>query len=335
MKFKELVEFTAKNIGVLVAEDSRPQRKFIVNLLKKLKIGKIYEAENGKEAIEVFTNHKREVHLAVLDWIMPKASGLEVCEKIREEMTDHYVYIIFLSAVEDRDKIAEALQKGADDFITKPFYEKEFLARVRAGLRIIALEEALNRMNKTLRRLAVMDELTGTLNRRALIDSLRRELIRADREGKFFSLLMIDVDHFKKINDTFGHQVGDRVLRELAKLLKTNCRKYDIIGRYGGEEFVVAFSTDFPLKAFLVGERIRKAVENHRFTDNLKVTISVGAVSEKVSLKGKHPMKVLEQIIKKADTALYSAKESGRNRVIYAGELTNEGSDSAVKAETR
>ena len=311
---------------ILIVEDDTITRLLLKRTLEKEGF-KVILAENGKEGLKVFEENQKDIFLMITDWLMPEMDGLEMCQKIRRMKIDHYVYIIFLSAREKKQDIVTGLRAGADDYLTKPFSHEELIARVNVGLRIIKLEQKLKEANRQLEILATTDMLTGILNRRALWQRLIEELERCVRKKTSLCLFMADLDHFKKINDTYGHLVGDRVLQEAVKRLKRNLRPYDIIGRYGGEEFVIGIS-EMCYRQIMksIGERLRKSVaDTPMIIDDveLKVTISIGGTMAKPK-QGYNIEAYLEKILKKADDALYEAKQKGRNRVIIAGE-NNEG----------
>ncbi len=322
LKIEELIKKISKEIIILVAEDDNFIRRIIAKILKKWNL-KVIEAKDGKEAWEKFKENYKNIGIVLLDWIMPEMDGLKVCQLIRKFDMEHYVYVIFLSSIEEKEKIAECLEVGADDYIIKPIHEKEFLARIKSALRIIALERELTEANQKLEKLATFDELTGALNRRALYEELKKNAYRALREGKNLYILMVDIDHFKKVNDTYGHQIGDEVLKEVVKRFKLLLRPYDIIGRYGGEEFLIAFINEKETNAVEVAERLRKIIAKTPFQISkdicLFITISLGVSvfkPTKVNPNEKEIISQLEEAIKLADKALYEAKNQGRNKVI-------------------
>ena len=317
-KIQELIKEISKEVMILVAEDNNFIRKIVVRMLKKWNL-KVVEAKDGKEAWEKFKENYENIGVVILDWVMPEMDGLEVCRLIRKTNVGHYVYVIFLSAVEEKEKIAQCLEVGADDYIIKPVHEKEFLARITAGLRIIALEKLLLEANEKLERLATIDELTGILNRRAPFEELKKSMYRALREGKELYIIMLDIDHFKRINDTYGHQVGDKVLQELAKRIKNQLRPYDVIGRYGGEEFLVVLLENNEKTSIGIAERMRLCISEKPFViENLElnITISLGVTSFKPTKEIDIDM-ILIDLLKQVDAALYEAKNKGRNCVVY------------------
>jgi two-component system chemotaxis response regulator CheY len=322
---KKLVTELPQKITVLVAEDSLYIRKLIVRLLKQYGFTDVVEVENGKQAWEYFQKNKQRICLLILDWIMPEMDGLEVCRLIRNTNVEHYVYIIFLSVIKEKEEIARCLEAGADDYILKPIHAKEFYARITVGLRIIALEKMLQKTNRRLKKLATMDKLTDLFNRRALFRALEKDLYRAIREQKSFHNIMLDIDYFKKVNDTYGHQVGDAVLKELAQRLRNISRPYDVIGRYGGEEFLIGFINGDGKVAVEFAERLRESISQQPFIiGNLRlpITISLGVASfqpaGKINKTKIHEL--LGELIKKTDDALYEAKRQGRNRVVVDGD---------------
>jgi len=252
--------------------------------------------------------------LLIVDWMMPVMSGLELCKKIKEAETSHYVYIIFLSAKGEKKDIVRGLKAGADDYLTKPFDKEELFSRINVGLRIIRLEQALKAANQKLYLLATLDGLTKILNRRELLNRLKEELSRASRKGTTFYLFMLDIDRFKKVNDEYGHEAGDRVLIEVVDRIKSRLRSYDVFGRYGGEEFLIGISEADKGIAREIAERLRRCICEKPFNiggRDLTVSISIGLAEVKPSRNID-----LEAAIRKADTALYKAKQQGRNRVV-------------------
>ncbi len=295
---------------VLIVEDDPVSRLILRRTLEKGGF-EVLEATDGLQGWELFRRHDDEIHLAVVDWMMPEMDGVEFCQKVRSSGSDHYVYIILLSAKQEKEDIVTGLEAGADDYIVKPFEPAELLSRIRVGMRIISLEQRL-------KELATTDPLTKVLNRRAILERLREELDCAQREGHGVGVILLDIDHFKAVNDRYGHLAGDRVLVETAERLEGALRKYDALGRYGGEEFLVVVSHP---KGHTqeIAERLRLKVAERPYPlqeGDLHLTISVGA-TEIVPLAFEGTERLLEEALKRADNALYEAKRKGRNRVIF------------------
>jgi diguanylate cyclase (GGDEF)-like protein len=252
--------------------------------------------------------------MAILDWMMPRMNGPEVCRKLRELRNRPYVYVVLLTAMNDTDDIVAGLEAGADDYLTKPFQPRELLAHLRTGRRILDLEEQLTAARRTVEYEATHDHLTGVWNRSAIIESLKREMARGRREGKPVGVAMADIDHFKQVNDAFGHLVGDAVLREAAERFRAALRLYDGIGRYGGEEFMVVMPGCDLANAQKVAERLRQDLCQtplRAFQGGLRITISIGVTSV-----GDIRHVDVEPVIKTADDALYEAKRAGRDCVV-------------------
>jgi diguanylate cyclase (GGDEF)-like protein len=247
----------------------------------------------------------------VLDWMMPYVDGVEVCRAVRKLAREPYVYIILLTARGRQEEIVEGLEAGADDYITKPFDLDELKARLRAGRRILDLQEQLVSTREQLRIQATHDSLTGLLNRFAIVEALGREVTRSAREGTRAAVIMADLDHFKQVNDTYGHAAGDAVLRESARRMLSSIRAYDSIGRYGGEEFLIIAPGCGVNEATLQAERLRASVSAAAIDaagSPVLMTMSVGVTA---GCDGKQA----DDLLRAADEALYQAKDAGRNRV--------------------
>ncbi len=254
---------------------------------------------------------KESPSLLILDWDMPGISGTEICKSVRELKIEPSPYIILLTAKDNVEDIAEGLDSGADDYITKPFFPHELNARLKAGVRVLKLQEQLMDSRDRLEVEATHDFLTGIFNRRAIIESLQTEIDRSYRESKSLSIALFDLDNFKAINDTYGHLAGDEILCETTKKINSAMRPYDSFGRYGGEEFLLVLpNCDFD-NAKHISERIRKLISDNSIETTegmIKVTISVGVCV----LRGGKQFDV-DSIIKVADESLYKAKDNGRN----------------------
>jgi diguanylate cyclase (GGDEF)-like protein len=296
---------------VLIADDERIMRTLLRSALQ----GWGYEvvvAENGDQAWAALSGEDAPT-LAVLDWIMPPGmTGPEVCRKVRELGREPYTYILLLTSKNTTSETVEGMEAGADDYVVKPFHNHELQVRLRAGKRIIDLQTELLEAREELRDRANKDLLTMLPNRSAIQDLLEQELSRCHREGRTVGVILLDLDHFKRINDTLGHLAGDTVLRETATRFRANMRTYDRIGRYGGEEFLVVLPNCDLEQATHQAERLRsKLAQPPVFVDGnqLSVTASFGVtVSDGCE---RSP----EVLIRVADEALYRAKANGRNCV--------------------
>jgi two-component system cell cycle response regulator len=249
--------------------------------------------------------------LIVLDWSMPKVDGLQVCRTVRDLITDRYVYIILVTSHDSEDSVVAGFDAGADDYVTKPFNNRELQARVRSGARIVQLQHQLIAAREQLREKAMHDPLTGLLTRGAFFEIHERELLRARRTDTPMSLIMADLDHFKQINDRYGHLAGDDVLREAARRLSATLRRSDAMGRYGGEEFIALATGCRLADALPLAERFRQSINAAPFETSagtLRVTTSVGVAST-------DDVGDAARLLKAADDALYRAKAGGRNRV--------------------
>src|ERR1051326_2475504 len=238
-------------------------------------------ATDGMEALRILNDPDRP-RLVVLDWEMPRLDGLGVCQAIRRGLQEPYVYVLLLTSNDREEEIIAGLDAGADDYRTKPCDLGELQARLRAAMRILKLQDQLVSAREASREQAMRDPLTGLLNRGAVLDALQQECSRTDRIGGSFGVIMVDVDHFKAINDTYGHLVGDGVLREVSTRLRGSLRTYDSIGRYGGEEFLVIAPGCGAASAQELAERLRRAVGDTaiRYSGrSLPVTISLGVAS--------------------------------------------------------
>ena len=247
------------------------------------------------------------------DWIMPEMDGLELCHRTREIQTTGYIYFIMLTSRMEKKDIIKGLEAGADDYLTKPFNQEELRCRLKIGERIVNLE-------RRILELANMDSLTGVLNRRAFMERFQIEIQRCTRECVPISLILADIDHFKRVNDQYGHQVGDMALQKLPEQLSASSRPYDFVGRYGGEEFVVCLPGVDCQQAGLAAERMRRLVEALSLTlpastDGFSISASFGVASLHIGSE-EYP----EPLIGRADCAMYKAKHEGRNRVCLATE---------------
>ena len=295
---------------ILIIEDELIFRRMVKKYL--LEAGyEIVEAEDGLSAWELF--QKEPFQLVITDWMMPGLDGPALVQKIRTSGQKSYTYIIMLTAMDDKDNIVLGLESGADEYLTKPFNSRELIARVASGMRILRLEEELMQARIQMEALAMHDGLTGLLNRRAIDEYSEAEFNMADRKKQAMSVILLDIDHFKNVNDRFGHKFGDVVLRQVAQTLKEDLRNYDRVGRWGGEEFLLILPGTELRDAVTVAERLRSktaavqtSLENG---ETFSIHISLGIACTTGQFQS------LAKLIDAADQALYQAKQSGRNRV--------------------
>ncbi len=299
---------------ILLAEENPVSRSLVEKILRKAG-HEVEPVENGRKALELFK--ERFFPIVLTDWMMPEMDGLELCRAIRKDMSKGYVYIILLTTKYSKGDIVSGLGAGADDYLTKPLNYAELIARINTGMRILQLERSLRKANEEIKTLSITDSLTGIYNRLYLTEHLPREIKRARRYEHHLSVLLCDLDHFKRINDTFGHQIGDQVLKYFADYIRASIRdNIDWVARYGGEEFIIVVpETDFN-GACVMAERLRLGISKKLIETEekaIRITASIGVTgfdadtsSEKVSP---------ESMINQADKCLYKAKQEGRNRV--------------------
>jgi diguanylate cyclase (GGDEF)-like protein len=278
---------------------------------------RVEAASDGEQALErVFADPP---DLVLLDWMMPRLTGIEVAQRIKAAPELPFVPVILQTALDSVEHMVAGLDAGADDYIAKPINFAELEARVKALLRIKALQEELARANDELRRMSQTDGLTGVDNRRHIEERLTEAFEHAARLNEPLAVVMTDVDHFKSVNDTHGHPAGDAVLRQVAEVLRTTAREIDRVGRYGGEEFLVLLPGANLEDARHYAERARAAIAAREFTydgGQLRRTLSAGVAA------WPHPdVPHQEALVKLADDALYAAKTGGRNRVVAHGDV--------------
>ncbi len=292
---------------ILIAEDDAVSRRVLEGFLTKWG-HQVVATKNGTEAWWEL-GKENAPQLAILDWMMPGMDGIELCREIRSRGPESYIYVLLLTAKGQKQDVVNGIEAGADDYLTKPFDPHELKVRIRAGIRILELQE-------TLRVQAMLDSLTGLWNRRGISDQLRKELSRSVRRGSQVGIILADLDHFKMINDRYGHDAGDAVLRETATRMKSAVRAYDHVGRYGGEEFLICAPECDAQGASALAERIRlRLTQEPMFIPQarLSVTASFG-VAACDSLAANDT----DVVVKAVDEALYCAKEKGRNRIEMA-----------------
>ena len=295
---------------ILIAEDDPVSRRLLEVFLTRWGY-QVAVAASGTEALDLLEQIDAP-RLAVLDWMMPGMEGVQVCRKIRERKDRPYTYILLLSARVQKEDLLLGLESGADDYLTKPFDAQELRARLQVGQRILQLQDGLMVASAELLFRATHDSLTGITNRSMVLDALRRERSRQVRGGGSFGIILLDVDHFKSVNDNYGHQCGDLVLQEVARIMTASVRAYDTVGRYGGEEFLIVAPASGVEGVLRLAERIRLAIEAKPVATEageISITVSLGlAVSSDIA-----PLEP-EVMLRTADDALYRAKEGGRNR---------------------
>ncbi|HSR68523.1 MAG TPA: diguanylate cyclase [Acidobacteriota bacterium] len=307
---------------ILIAEDERVSRRILCKYLEKWGY-QVVVAEDGDQAWKVLEGETAP-SLVILDWEMPGRDGVDICRAVREVDREPYTYILLLTARKDQEDIVLGLQAGADDYITKPFDKHELEVRLRAGKRIIELQEELIQARETLRIMALHDPLTGLFNRGAILDKLNSELSRGQRSGEPVAVILGDIDHFKQINDNHGHPAGDEVLRRLSARLRKSSRSYDSVGRYGGEEFLVVVPGCGPEDALKQARRLHETVGSQPVDCGeikLPVTMSMG-----LTVYDGRSEPDIEELVHDADEALYRAKRLGRDR-IECGEMLSGFSD--------
>jgi putative two-component system response regulator len=322
---------TPGSCHILVVEDDEVLLAKLVEILTAT--GEpVMSASNGAQAIKIWEEYHPRV--VISDWVMPQVDGVELCRYIRARTEGAATHFIMLTVHSDKSRLLDAYRAGVDDFVPKPFDAEELLARVRAGIRVGKLQaemhqkhagsQALNAelaaMNSRLERLSITDELTGIFNRRHAMFRLQEQWSLAERYGQPLTVAMLDIDHFKHTNDTYGHDAGDTVLKGVVGILREQTRGTDAICRVGGEEFLIIFPFQTSDEACVCAERCRSAIERHTFFHDdaqIRVTISVGIAS-------REPIWAeFTDVLKAADQALYAAKHAGRNLVRVAGQTAS------------
>ena len=294
---------------VLLAEDDPGYRRIIQGWLETWGY-RVTTAQDGVQAWEII-QQQHAPHLLVLDWMMPDIEGPELCRRVRGREKGPSPYILLVTAKDGTDNVIRGLDAGADDYITKPCDIGELRARVGVGQRMLKLQNELIGAQEELRFGATHDLLTGLWNHAAILDLLGRELRRMSRYRTPMGVLMVDIDHFKQVNDTYGHLNGDLALKEVARRVEQAARSYDFVGRYGGEEFIVLLSDCHLEEIRKGGERVRLAVAATPIkvgSTEINVTVSIGAASSSDANSQ-------QDLLARADAALYRAKENGRDRL--------------------
>lgn len=307
-----------KNFPVLVVDDDIVSRTVMEKYLSKAGF-EVVTATNGSQALDLFD--QQFFPIVLTDWMMPLIDGPQLCRLIREKKTDGYVFIVLITARGSKNDIVSGLESGADDYLTKPIHPAELVARINTGIRILKLEKSLIKANKEIRLLSITDPLTGCYNRGYLNERFPQELSRSQRYSHPLSVILADIDHFKQINDTYGHQAGDEVLKAFTQSLKDQIRKkIDWIVRYGGEEFLIVLPETGCEGSISMAERLRAAVSERPIEvcgTSLNITASFGGACALLNRKQKWDIS-MEELINQADAQLYRCKNDGRNRVNVA-----------------
>jgi two-component system, cell cycle response regulator len=317
---------------ILVADDDAVSRRMMEKMLERSGY-EVVTAVNGREAAEKLTDADCP-RLALLDWMMPELDGPSICRKVRGRHDSRYIYITLLTSKQASEDIVLGLEAGADDYLIKPCNPEELKARLRTGIRVLDLEDKLVEARDDMRFRATHDALTTLWNRGSIVADFDRELARCRREHSVVSILICDLDHFKQVNDVYGHLVGDEVLQCISSRLVSSVRSYDMVGRYGGEEFLIMLTGCDASLAEKRAEEIRSAVASHAIETTsgpLSLTLSVGVLT---STDWRNDLTGI-QLLKEVDRALYCAKGGGRNCVRIARpdpiELSLEGGITLVR----
>ena len=295
---------------VLVVDDSAISRKQVEQVLPTKEFS-VLPAKTGIEALNLFALHRPG--LVITDWLMPDLSGVQVCQRLRARFTDSFTYILLLTSFSEKRSVVKGFEAGADDYLAKPFDPEELLARVRVARRFVELHRQLTSRNRFLEQLSLTDELTGLPNRRAIEQWATKQLSGAVRHNFPFWVILADLDEFKSINDAFGHDAGDAVLKAFAEILRVNTRQCDISARIGGDEFLLVITHAQEWGVKLAIEHLREQVnaQRLRFAEHdLGITASFGIAGLQ-----RGPNVDFGRLIVQADVALHSAKRLGRNRV--------------------
>lgn len=303
---------------ILVVDDNPQNLKVLGNILKDNTSHGLAFAMNGYEALDFVSKEKPD--MVLLDIMMPDMDGYEVCQKLRSNPETAEIPVIFITAKTETEDVVKGFKAGGVDYVTKPFHEAELLMRIQTHMELKLSRDLLKEKNRELseayekiERLALTDSLTGLANRRNIMNLMAVEVSRCGRNGSSFSLIMADIDFFKKVNDTYGHDTGDYVLRTVADIMTVNLRQQDVISRWGGEEFLIMLPYTDMKHAVAVAEKLRETIKNTDFVYagekfNLTMTFGVSMFDKNLGL---------EKAIKRADDALYLGKQTGRNKVLW------------------
>ncbi len=296
---------------MLIADDDFTSRSILTAVLTKCGFDAVVVEDGG--AAWNLLQRPDAPRLILLDWNMPGMDGVEICRRLRDNNIPDPPYVILLTARDKKSDIVAGLEAGANDYVAKPYDTEELLARIRVGQRMLEMQSNLLEAKDALEYQAKHDFLTGVYNRRAIRDRLGGEISRAERENRSLSVGMFDIDHFKNINDTFGHQAGDEALVAFTRCIQGGLREYDCVGRYGGEEFLVIAPGSIGSKSESLYERLRARIADAVIATNagsISLTVSIGVAPGT-------GQSTVDALVAAADAALYQAKAEGRNRVVF------------------
>ncbi len=298
---------------ILVVDDERLERRLIEKTLTRLG-HEIITADSGASAWEEI--QKEHLRFVITDWNMPGIDGIQLIQKIRSSQLSGYIYVILVTSNDKNEDVVAGLYSGADDYLTKPFNPPELEARVAVGERVLTLEDNLVRAKNQLEKLAMVDSLTGLMNRRAIYKFTRGELERARRIADPISVIFLDIDKFKNVNDSYGHLTGDEALKLVAQVIRQRSRTYDGIGRWAGDEFLVVLPGTRPQDAQKAAQRILDGIASTPITLSNNEIIHIEASAGVATLqKMSNAPNLLDSLIQAADEALYRAKGEGGNKV--------------------
>lgn len=308
------IQETICDYPVLLVDDDPFMRRVLSDALREIGYA-VVTAENGRQALELAGTG--DYPLILSDLVMPEMDGLELCRCIRASQSLQYAYLILLTSLDTQDSIIQGLEAGANEYLVKPVNTAELTVRLKTARRIIDLERSLKRSLEEIRTLSLKDPLTNVFNRRYLDERLPQEIKRAYRFERPLSILMMDIDHFKKVNDIYGHHAGDLVLKACTDALVKNLRgEVDWVARYGGEEFLVVLPETPPEGMLIVAERLRKIIAALNIECEgrvITITASFGAANHLPTQQ--IPAITPGQFIEIADRCLYNSKQTGRNKV--------------------
>ncbi|MEB3250440.1 MAG: diguanylate cyclase [Merismopediaceae bacterium] len=305
-----MIPFNPQSYLILVVDDITKNLQLVMEILEQVGYATTF-AIGGRQALDRLQTLQPD--LILLDLMMPEINGIEVCKILKADEKYQDIPIIFLTASNDREHLVEAFAVGATDYITKPFHAPELLARVKTHLSLKKAQDELKEAYATLEKIVTIDELTNVSNRRAIFAFGEQEFQRAKRYGSDFSVMMIDLDYFKDVNDTYGHYSGDECLRLVANTLKSSIRNTDQVGRFGGEEFITILPETKLGEAIDLGERLRHLIVClcPKFENQvINLSVSIGVTNYHKNDE------TLDDVLRRADKALYSAKDQGRNRIV-------------------